>query len=1421
MTDDRMVGEVSSIGWDTARVFISSTFHDMQAERDNLLTFVFPELHQRCRDRQVHLVEVDLRWGVSQQDSEDGHTLDICLDEIDACRPLYVGVLGHRHGYTSPKAKLSFTEEEIRHALMDDRLPRSLTREQLRAAGIWPLPANEGRALDRCYRWDASAERLVLRRQLHDADRRAALGALEGLARLCRRHALFLLREEALSRQLATQSEGAYFEQQDSSRARLEALKGWLVRAGANVGTYGSLEQFNHLATVGLWRVLDGIFAGERTGGRRDAWLGEASRPHRQYLAECAAHMVQRAAVRGCLREFMEAPGPGRTLVVTGEAGCGKSTMLAQLAADRLSSEQGWLVLHHFVGVGPRSTSTEEVVRRLAGELRAALGHDPEPPRGLQLAANDLQSQLAAAAAERPVLVVIDALDQLEPGQGGRRLGWLPRDLPRGVRLVVSTRPGSWLDVLRHRHPAPEELVVGPLDAEEVTALVEGHLSRYGKSFPTPEDRHHLQQIPAAKNPLYLKVALEELRRFGHFEQLGARIQALPTTLPLLLTQMLERLERHLPGVEGALVPDALRLLRCSRYGLTAEELQHLLRRHGPQPEGAPADRLPDLHWARLRLALGEFLVERSGVLAFFHRELQVAVDARYLGEPNRRRQVHHALAEYFQRRWPEPYPRALDELLHQRDRAEDWEQLQAACLDLFAHLHDRLRFLGPTAPARLLGDLCELLDRPALPGPLRAAAEEKSKLLRESMAQLTRRARGFHSHCQLVQAALTSDRFPGTRAQAVAWRQGSVQPSPLLLPTTPVEQVRGLPGALTLEGSACKTTALACHPDGRQVLAAHGDGQILLWDRRTGICLQSLVCEEDNDIRSMAVLPGERLLTAGHRLFLWDLISGRRQAVPGTEHPQLSPVLACADGRAFTSDAGLLQLRDAESGEVLHQTELDGNYIAGVYPAPGGRFVVSCNRALFCWEPGGDGVLWRARLGKQGADCGAVTDDGHVATGNWKGSAAARDLGSGQLHQMLVDLDGGGHQRMAALPGGLIVSGMKQGYVGIWEAASGRLRSWFRAFDETNRVTAIAVGATGRRLLVGSVGGKVHEYRVEEMLASGLVLQRRDEHITKGVTFVPPGDVQVVSGGTHTVLDKDKQPVHALFQQEAFSGKRSIYWGDHSEPVGGVVATPDGRRIVSGGEDGRVIVWELAPGSPGDGVSKGLEIATGKVTELALSRRGDRVAAHAGEDLICWDIDTGQERGRAAPGEAEVISLCFVDGDRLAAGCMDGSARIWDVVTGELVLTCEGEDQRRLYSLACAGDGRLYGGHDDAIIVWDAASGDVLQRVPMELGGGASALTLGPGETLLASGHWDETVRVWQRETMTCLAAVKLTARVRCLAMAGHRVAVGSWQHRQVMVLDMVSIPTASPMLVPPRGEAGADRGGWSNRHKDVKNAP
>ena len=84
------------------RVFLSSTFRDFMAERDRLVNRVFPELRRKARERGVEVVEVDLRWGITEEESRQGKVLPICLAEINRCRPYFVGMLGERYGWVPP-----------------------------------------------------------------------------------------------------------------------------------------------------------------------------------------------------------------------------------------------------------------------------------------------------------------------------------------------------------------------------------------------------------------------------------------------------------------------------------------------------------------------------------------------------------------------------------------------------------------------------------------------------------------------------------------------------------------------------------------------------------------------------------------------------------------------------------------------------------------------------------------------------------------------------------------------------------------------------------------------------------------------------------------------------------------------------------------------------------------------------------------------------------------------------------------------------------------------------------------------------------------------------------------------------------------------------------------------------------------------
>lgn len=121
--------------WKTVRVFISSTFRDMQAERDWLVKRVFPALRQKLEPLRIHLVDIDLRWGITREQAENDQVLGLCLQQIDECRPFFLGLLGARYGWVPTKFPVevgkrygwtqhqtgkSVTELEILHGVLND-----------------------------------------------------------------------------------------------------------------------------------------------------------------------------------------------------------------------------------------------------------------------------------------------------------------------------------------------------------------------------------------------------------------------------------------------------------------------------------------------------------------------------------------------------------------------------------------------------------------------------------------------------------------------------------------------------------------------------------------------------------------------------------------------------------------------------------------------------------------------------------------------------------------------------------------------------------------------------------------------------------------------------------------------------------------------------------------------------------------------------------------------------------------------------------------------------------------------------------------------------------------------------------------------------------------------------------------------------
>ena len=86
----------------TFRVFVSSTFSDLEKERNALQKRVFPRLRDLAAEHLCRFQVIDLRWGVSEEASLDQQVMNICLGEIERCqkvspRPNFIVLLGNQY----------------------------------------------------------------------------------------------------------------------------------------------------------------------------------------------------------------------------------------------------------------------------------------------------------------------------------------------------------------------------------------------------------------------------------------------------------------------------------------------------------------------------------------------------------------------------------------------------------------------------------------------------------------------------------------------------------------------------------------------------------------------------------------------------------------------------------------------------------------------------------------------------------------------------------------------------------------------------------------------------------------------------------------------------------------------------------------------------------------------------------------------------------------------------------------------------------------------------------------------------------------------------------------------------------------------------------------------------------------------------
>jgi tetratricopeptide (TPR) repeat protein len=623
------------------RVFVCSTFRDMHDERDELVKYVFPRLHEICRKRGVILTEIDLRWGITDEERAEGRVLPICLGEIRKPNTCFLALLGERYGWiprkegvprgllkTQPWLKKhlthSVTEMEILHGVFKDRDRICHPYFYLR---------------DPACLQSATPEKMENSLEGPTDEDIADLGCAKAVRRAAERR-----------RRLAGLKR----------RIRREALRGGsrlVLRDG-----YANPGELAQSVLADLTELINRLFP---EAAVIEAWQ-EDNRRHEDYALGLREVYIDRPEYYTRLDDLAGAIGPaGKSAVVTGEPGAGKSALLANWAAHRKERYPGEHMFTHFVGASGASPDWAGMLIRIMRETKRLLGIAADVPTdrgGLKLA---FANWLHMAASEGRVTVVIDGVNQLEDRDGALELAWLPAEIPDQVRFVLSTASDSQLGNLRSR--GWNAVNVEPLQPSERRKLLSTYLRQYGKSL-----REELTEIVVKReqtsNPLYLRSLLDQLRFLGKREELAAVTDRYleADTVPELYQRILARCEADYDRDRPGLVRDALSLLWAARRGMSESELRDAL--------GSKEKAMFGAYWSPLRYGLGQALFERSGLVGFSHDSFRQVVRQRYLEGQDRQDTARRRVASYFAT--CEESDRKADELPWQLSMLGSWEEL-------------------------------------------------------------------------------------------------------------------------------------------------------------------------------------------------------------------------------------------------------------------------------------------------------------------------------------------------------------------------------------------------------------------------------------------------------------------------------------------------------------------------------------------------------------------------------------------------------------------------------------------------------------------------------------------------------------------------------------------------------------------------
>ena len=589
------------------------------------------------------------------------------------------------------------------------------------------------------------------------------------------------------------------------------------------------------------------------------------------------------------------------------------------------------------------------------------------------------------------------------------------------------------------------------------------------------------------------------------------------------------------------------------------------------------------------------------------------------------------------------------------------------------------------------------------------------------------------------------------------------------------------------LVGHTAWVKAVAFTPDGKWLATGAVDGVVKLWDVQTGRELKNLT--GGGSINTIAVSPDARLVVTGNAensVQIWNLQTGQAERTLAGHTGAVLCLAMSADGKLIATGSRdkSVKIWNVADGKDLHTLVGHGDRVRALAFSPDGRRLASgsFDKTIKIWDTG-KGRETRTLAGHSDAVMGVVFTDGgrnllsaganqralvHWDVGNGKQLSASSDAESletleaatfsadGKLvatssgdktvvvrdvsvpkSERIFETRASGVYATAFSPDGKwFAAGSKDNTVRLWEAATGR--ELLNLAGNIGFITSVAFSADSRTVAASGLSGGIKLWEV----MTGRELPKLAGHAetVNSIAFNATGVLASASNDkTIKLWDTTAGAGGAGRELRTLTG--------HAGEVHSLTFSSDGARIISGGSDGEIKIWNVADGQ----ATQTLSGHTALVSSLAFSPDGKMLASSSYDKTTrIWDA-TGGQAIRTLNGADGFTSVSFSkNGGTLLAGNLRGEIKFWEAATGQEKRTMSAHTDA-INALTFSRDGRwlLSGSEDGSTRVWSSDKGE-LQATLVSLLESAEWLVVAPDGLFDGSpSAWNQIMWRFEQNTM------------------------------------------------------------------------